>query len=157
MARPLAFLAEHGDEAAQLHRVRAQLVALSGERDAAGLASPAQRHDEAAAGRELGPDGGGDVPRPDGEDDAVVGCVLLCAQRPVPCEDLDVAVTGGVQRPACLCGDVGVDVDGGDLAGRACEVGEECGVVAGPGADLQDALSGADIKLVQHHRDHAGD
>lgn len=48
-----------GDEAAQLHRVRAQLVALAGERDAAGLASPAQRHYKAAAGRELGPDGVG--------------------------------------------------------------------------------------------------
>ncbi|MGH8910548.1 MAG: hypothetical protein ACRD0K_29650 [Egibacteraceae bacterium] len=46
-------VAKHGDEPAQLAVAGPQNALLVGEGDAAGLASPAQRHHEATAGREL--------------------------------------------------------------------------------------------------------
>jgi len=46
-----AVVAEHRYEAAQPHRVRSQYAVLAvDERDAAGVAAPAQRHDQPPAG-----------------------------------------------------------------------------------------------------------
>ena len=78
----LAGLADHGDEAAQFGPLAVQVIAVAGEDDRAGLATPAQRHDEPAAVAELLAPGWWQVPGADGDDDAVVGSVVgvaMCA------------------------------------------------------------------------------
>src|SRR5262249_39258149 len=146
-----AVLAEHGYEAAELDGVGAQAIVVADERDAAGLAAPAQGDDKPAAGTELRPPGGRDVPGADGDDDPVVRCVVGVADGAVGGGDVDVAAAGGVEGLAGVRGHLGVDVDRADVSGPAGQVGQQRGVVAGAGADLQDAVAGADIELVEHH------
>jgi hypothetical protein len=71
-------------------------------------------------------------------------------------DHLDVGVPGCVEVMARLGGDLRVNVDGGDLAGRAGQVREEGRVVAGSGADLEDAVAGAYIELAEHDGDDVG-
>jgi hypothetical protein len=52
--------------------------------------------------------------------------------------------------------EVVVDVDGGDVAPVADEVGEEGGVVAGAGAQFEDAFARLRVELVEHEGDDAG-
>ena len=54
----------------------------------------------------------------------------------------DVRAPRAAQVPCRLCGEVAVDLDGHDSPGRAGELGEQRGVEAGGGADLQHALAG---------------
>ncbi|MBV2366216.1 beta-lactamase family protein [Streptomonospora sp. NEAU-YY374] len=44
------------------------------------------------------------------------------------------------------------EVDGRDLPGRAGQLRQQCGVVAGTGSDFQDVVAGLDVELVEHHR-----
>jgi hypothetical protein len=53
-----------------------------------------------------------------------------------------VLVAGVVEGVAGVQGDVAVDVEVGDLTVVADDLGEEGGVVASAGADLQDVMAG---------------
>ena len=79
--------------------------------------------------------------------------MLGCSLQAVAFHDPDVFVAGAVESLAGMQGDAGVDVDGGDLAIGADEFGQEGGVVAGAGADLQDVVAGLWVELGEHHRD----
>ncbi len=110
----------------------------------------AQRHDQPACGNELPPPWRGEIPRPCGDDDPVerrAGGVGVGAVR---ADHVDLAVSGGGQAAAGLVDEIGVDVDGGDLTGRADQFLQERGVDAGRGADLQHAVAGVEVELFQH-------
>jgi hypothetical protein len=108
-----------------------------------------------AAG-ELVPPGGRQVPCPGGDDDPVVRASIRVPFGAVCAQHLDPAVSGCLQGGRGFVGDVLVNVDGHDVAGRAGQLGEEGRVVAGPGADLQDPVTGLDIELLQHRGDDTG-
>src|SRR4051812_20826318 len=97
-----------------------------------------------------------DVPGADGDDDPVVGAVFGGGFGAVAGGHPDVGVAGGVEVAAGGGGDVGVDVEGGHLAGGAGQGGEQGGVVARSGPDLQDAVAGLDLEGVEHGRDDGG-
>jgi hypothetical protein len=65
VAGALAFLADHGDEAAQLDPVRAHPVGFADEGDRACSPSPAAWYDEPTTNLELVPPSGRDVPGAD--------------------------------------------------------------------------------------------
>ncbi len=140
----LAVLSDDRDEAAQLHAVGDQLVAAAGQRDRSGLSAPAQRQDQAAAVVQLVPPGGGDVPDADRGDDPVVRGVLRCAEQAVAFDHGDVLVPGGVEAGSGVQGYIGVDVDGRD-ASAVDELGQQGGVVAGAGTDLEDVVGRAGV------------
>jgi hypothetical protein len=75
------------------------------------------------------------------------------AERAVAVDDGHVARSGRGEAGAGASDDVGIEVDGGDLASVADQVREQAGVVAGASADLQDPLPRFDLQLFQHHRD----
>src|SRR5690606_16441164 len=62
----------------------------------------------------------------------------------------------GVEVPPGRFGDVRVEVDGGDQAVVAEPVGQQGGVVAAAGADLQDPLSVPYVQAGQHQRHQGG-
>jgi hypothetical protein len=81
--------------------------------------------------------------------------VFGCAAYAVAGDDLDTVVPSGVEGAAGLISHLGVDVDGGDVPGRAGQVSQERGVVPGPGPDLQNPVAGLDIEVVKHGRNQA--
>jgi hypothetical protein len=81
------------------------------------------------------------------------GGVVRVAKRTVPRRHVHLLVSGVVEVAPGLGGNLGVDVDGGDLAVRPDQVSEQGGVVAGARTDLQHAAPGVDIELVEHHGD----
>lgn len=151
--------AAQGDESADERRAADQPARLDRvEREGAGEAASVETEgdDDAASGGELVPPAFGQVPGPCRDHDPVVGRPARVARRTIPMDDIDALVAGCGQRGARARGEVLVDLDGGHLAGRAGELGEERGVDAGGGADLQDAVAGLDVGLFEHGGDEAG-
>ncbi len=112
--------------------------------------SKAHRRYQAARGPKLLPPGWGQLMRPHGRDDAIIGSELGMTQCAIDADHLDAFVTGRSQMRPRRRDDVFVDVDRHHLALLAHHVGQEGRVVPGAGTDFQDALRRADIELLQH-------
>lgn len=103
----------------------------SGETDGPHVLVEAQRGDEASALRDHGdPRQIPGVDRDDHRVEAVFGDDIGGQTFGVSGEDTDTVVSGGGEEADGAVGDVRVDVDGGDLSGRADQFGDQGGVVA---------------------------
>lgn len=83
-----------------------------------------------------------------GGQDPIIRRVRWIAPRSV-CGDHGEWIAGGGEGTAGVLGDVGIDFDAGDVGGAEA-VGEQGGVVASPGADLQDPHPGVGMEGVEH-------
>jgi len=145
---------ERARVAAAPHLPAGALIALEG--DHVGEPGNAQRHHHDRVRGGLLPPGGRRVPGACRDDDPVIRGPRRVAECPVPADDRHIRVAGFGQAMACLLSRFGEDVDRGDVAVRAGQAGEQGRVDAGPGADLQDAVTGLHVELLQHLRDAAG-
>jgi hypothetical protein len=111
-----------------------------------------QRHDECPARGELGGPGTGDVPHAGGHQDPVERGPVGGAQPAIAGAYLDIGRRAGGNAgdgEVRLGGqrDGRVDVDGGHFPTGANQVGEQSGVVAGSGANLQHVVARLRVEL----------
>lgn len=144
-------------EAAHLTVGRAPMLVTPFEDDRSAHAAPQpHRYDKPATGRHLILPSQRHVTGPDSGHHPVIRATGQISERAVAENDVHLAVAGCAKVGSGRVHDVGVNVDRDDRPLPTSEVSEECSVVAGPRADLQNTVTGPDAELVEHHRDNAG-
>src|SRR5690606_14213708 len=130
------------------------VAALEGDRELGAVEGEGEQ--ETTIGLELGQPLRGNVPAGGGEDDAVIRGVWGVAAHAVAGNHLDAVETGLGEMGAGGINQPFVDVDRGYAALLADEVGDEGGVVAGAGANLEHVVARLEVELLEHDGDHGG-
>jgi hypothetical protein len=118
--------------------------------DRALRAAQVQRHHQPTVGGELGDPRGGNVPRSDGGNDAVVGGVLGPPQAAVTAADRHMGNSTLGQAGTGVLDEVNVDVDRHHSAGLADKLGQQRRVIAAARPDFQHAMARSHIELLKH-------
>ena len=105
---------------------------------------------------ELGHPRRGNVPHPDGGNDAVVRGQFGPTPTAITAADRDLRNPTCGQALAGVCDEVGVDVHRHHGAGLADQMAQQRRVVAAAGPDLEHSVSWLHIELVQHSRHDRG-
>jgi hypothetical protein len=113
------------------------------------------RHQHPSRGELLGP-GRREVPHANGDLDAVKGALLEGAEPAVAAADRHPLHPGAGQVGAGGGRDLWVDLDAGDLPAWRDQLGQQRGVVAAAGADLQHVVARLGVELTQHRRHDRG-
>src|SRR5882724_1306639 len=145
-----------GERASQAHedaipdRVALEMIPGMNEGHRFLRAADRERKHQAAARPQVSPPRRGDVPRADREDDSIVRRAVGIPEPAVAQDHLDPAHAGSGEVSPGAVDDIVVDVHGDERAGFTQDMSHQPSVVAGAGADLEDAQPRFEPELLEH-------